>query len=462
MLKNHSAFVKQLTAGLDCLLILIAFYTSYYLISQVQEFISFINYTMSYWVMLVGFTFFYLYFAETRSLFSILQFSWMNRLLLRTVKVFCYAGALGAALLYLMPTHNVNPRIYISFVAYSFLLISCEKIIIKIISTRLRSDGLKTTPIMVMGRGRAAAQICQEIYNHPEWGLRIVCKMDISTSVKEFENTVKNSYVEEIFFCFPRRISSINFTVDPYIKACEEMGRPARVFFNMPSVTNFARWDYHQFMGRPTLLSHTIEFDPDQLIFKRIFDVAGAAFGILLMLILYPPLAILIKMTSRGPVFFKQVRIGKNGKYFVMHKFRSMHCNAEVKKDELTDKNECKGAIFKMKDDPRVTFIGKIIRKFSIDEIPQFIDVLKGEMSLVGTRPPTTEEIEKYQKWHHRRISIKPGMTGLWQVSGRNKITDFDEIAKLDLKYIDNWSIWFDIKIICKTIFVIFKRDSAY
>ncbi|MCL2688242.1 MAG: sugar transferase [Chitinispirillia bacterium] len=462
MLKNHSAFIKQLTAGLDCLLILIAFYTSYYLISQVHEFIPFISYTMNYWVMLVGFTFFYLYFAETRSLFSILQFSWMNRLLLRTVKVFCYAGALGAALLYLMPTHSVNPRLYVSFVLCAFLFISFEKIIIKIVSARLRSSSSKITPIMVMGRGRAAAQICQEIDNHPEWGLRIVCKMDISTPVKEFENVIKNSYVEEIFFCFPRRITSVNFSVDPYIKSCEEMGRPARVFLNMPSVTNFARWDYHHFMGRPTLISHTIELDPDQLVFKRIFDIAGAFFGIILLLILYFPIAVLIKITSRGPVFFKQVRMGRNGKYFVMHKFRSMHCNAEVKRDELENENECKGAIFKMKDDPRVTLIGKVIRKFSIDELPQFIDVMRGEMSLVGTRPPTTEEVEKYQKWHHRRISIKPGMTGLWQVSGRNRITDFDEIVKLDLKYIDNWRIWLDIKIICKTMFVLFRRGSAY
>ena len=462
MLKIHSAFIKQLMAGLDCLLILIAFYTSYYLVSQVHEFIPFISYTMNYWVMLVGFAFFYLYFAETRSLFSILQFSWMKGLLLRIVKVFCYAGALGSALLYLMPTHNVYPRLYVSFVLCAFLLISSEKIIIKIISARLRSSSSKTAPIMVMGRGRAAAQICQEIDNHPEWGLRIVCKMDISTSVKEFENVIKNSYVEEIFFCFPRRISSINFSVDPYIKACEEMGRPARVFFNMPSVTNFARWDYHHFMGRPTLVSHTIELDPDQLVFKRIFDIAGAAFGSILLFLLYLPLAVLIKITSRGPVFFKQVRVGKNGKHFVLYKFRSMHCGAEFKRKELEKENECKGAIFKMKDDPRITFIGKIIRKFSLDELPQFLNVLKGEMSLVGTRPPTTEEVEKYQKWHHRRISIKPGMTGQWQVSGRNKITDFDEIARLDLKYIDNWSIWLDIKIICKTFFVIFKGDSAY
>ncbi|MDR0306097.1 MAG: sugar transferase [Chitinispirillales bacterium] len=462
MLKDHSAFIKQLTAGFDCLLILIAFYTSYYHISQVHEFVPFISYAMNHWVMLVGFTFFYLYFAETRSLFSILRFRWMKGLALRTMKVFFYAGSLGAALLFIMPTHNINPHLYVSFVICSFIFICTVKIVIKMVNIRFRSSSYKTKPVMVMGRGRAAAQICQEIDSHPEWGLRIICKMDVSVSVKEFENVIKNSYVEEIFFCFPRKVPSINFSVDPYVKACEEMGRPARVFLNMPAVTNFASWDYHHFMGRATLISHTIELDPDQLVFKRIFDIVGASFGIFLLFLLYPPLALLIKLTSRGPIFFKQVRVGKNGKHFVLHKFRSMYIDAEVKKLELEEQNQCTGAIFKMKNDPRVTLAGRIMRKFSLDEMPQFIDVLKGEMSLVGTRPPTPEEVEKYQKWHHRRISGRPGMTGLWQVSGRNKITDFDEITRLDLKYIDQWSIWLDIKIILKTLFVVFKRDNAY
>jgi lipopolysaccharide/colanic/teichoic acid biosynthesis glycosyltransferase len=136
--------------------------------------------------------------------------------------------------------------------------------------------------------------------------------------------------------------------------------------------------------------------------------------------------------------------------------------DAEKRKQELMELNECDGAVFKMKDDPRVTPIGKIMRKLSLDELPQFINVVKGEMSLVGTRPPTPDEVSKYQKWHHRRISIRPGITGMWQVSGRNAITNFDEIVKLDLKYIDNWSIWEDIKIIIKTVLILFKREGAY
>jgi lipopolysaccharide/colanic/teichoic acid biosynthesis glycosyltransferase len=139
-----------------------------------------------------------------------------------------------------------------------------------------------------------------------------------------------------------------------------------------------------------------------------------------------------------------------------------MTIDAEKQKRDLLMLNECDGAVFKMKNDPRVTSVGKIMRMLSLDELPQFINVLKGEMSLVGTRPPTPDEVAKYQKWHHRRISIRPGITGLWQVSGRNKITNFDEIVKLDLKYIDNWSIWQDTKIIIKTVLVLFGRKGAY
>jgi len=154
--------------------------------------------------------------------------------------------------------------------------------------------------------------------------------------------------------------------------------------------------------------------------------------------------------------------VGKNGKRFILYKFRSMTVDAELLKKELQELNECDGAIFKIKDDPRVTRIGRFMRKFSLDELPQFINVLKGEMSLVGTRPPTVDEVAQYRKWHHRRISARPGMTGLWQVSGRSQISNFDEIVKLDLAYIDNWSIFLDIKIILKTIAVLFRRGHAF
>jgi len=458
MLKDHSIFVKQMIAGIDCLLILVAFFISYSLSGQGKIPLAFID----QWIMPAGFGFFYLYFAWTRSLFSIMHFNWMNGLAVNVVKVFVYASALCAALLYAMHLNTVSPRQYLIFLGIAFALICTEKAVVKILTARVRSGSYRTTPVMVFGRGREAARICHEIESNPEWGLRIVRKMDIAAPMEEFEKTIVNTYIEEIFFCIPRKIPGMEFSIDPYIKICEEVGRSARVFINLPNITRFAVWDYHPFIDRATLLSHTTDLDPDQLIFKRMFDIAGALVGLFFLIALYPVLALLITSTSPGPVFFKQIRVGKNGKRFIMYKFRSMYVDAEERKKELEKQNQCSGAVFKMKDDPRVTPLGRIIRRFSIDELPQFIDVLRGEMSLVGTRPPTPEEIEQYQKWQYRRVSIRPGMTGLWQVNGRNKITDFDEITRLDLTYIDKWSIWLDVKIICKTFLVVFNRDSAY
>jgi lipopolysaccharide/colanic/teichoic acid biosynthesis glycosyltransferase len=169
-----------------------------------------------------------------------------------------------------------------------------------------------------------------------------------------------------------------------------------------------------------------------------------------------------IRLESPGPIFFGQTRVGENGRKFTCWKFRSMYLDAEERKRELLHLNEMGGAIFKIRDDPRVTRVGKFLRKTSLDELPQFWNVLRGEMSLVGTRPPTPDEVEKYENWQRRRISIKPGLTGLWQVSGRNSISDFNEVVRLDLKYIDGWSLGLDIKLLLKTLKVVFFREGAH
>lgn len=201
--------------------------------------------------------------------------------------------------------------------------------------------------------------------------------------------------------------------------------------------------------------------EPGQLVLKRCMDIAGGLVGTILTLIIGVFVAIAIKLDSPGPVIFSQNRVGKNGRHFKMYKFRSMYIDAEERKKELLQRNEMKGAMFKITDDPRITKIGRFIRKYSIDELPQFFNVLKGDMSLVGTRPPTVEEVQKYKTEQKRRLSVTPGMTGLWQTSGRSEIYDFDEIVKLDLEYIDKWSIGLDIKLLVKTIVVCVKGDGA-
>lgn len=177
-------------------------------------------------------------------------------------------------------------------------------------------------------------------------------------------------------------------------------------------------------------------------------------------LMLLTCIAVWIDSPGASPVF-SQLRVGRNGKLFRLYKFRSMCPNAESKLNDLLQDNEMDGPVFKMKDDPRITRVGHFIRKTSIDELPQFFDVLRGDMSLVGTRPPTLDEYKQYESHHKRRLSMKPGITGLWQVSGRSNIEDFEEVVRLDVKYIDNWSLWGDIKILFKTVYVVFAGRGA-
>ncbi|MGG6440545.1 sugar transferase [Saccharococcus caldoxylosilyticus] len=198
------------------------------------------------------------------------------------------------------------------------------------------------------------------------------------------------------------------------------------------------------------------------LIAKRIMDICGALIGLICLSWLFLIVALLIKLEDpKGPVFFKQVRVGKDGKEFYMYKFRSMVTNAEELLESLLHLNEVTGAMFKMKDDPRVTKVGKFIRKTSIDELPQLWNVLKGDMSLVGPRPPLPREVAQYTEYDKQRLLVKPGCTGLWQVSGRSNV-GFEEMVELDLKYIQERSLLYDIRIILKTIKIMIKPNSAY
>ncbi len=209
---------------------------------------------------------------------------------------------------------------------------------------------------------------------------------------------------------------------------------------------------------------------PLQLLVKRIMDVWGGIVGLLFTGIATLFLAPAIYIASPGPIFFSQVRIGKNGRKFKIYKFRSMYMDAEERKKELLDKNEMQGLMFKMDADPRIIGsgpdgtkkgLGWFIRKTSLDEFPQFWNVLKGDMSLVGTRPPTVDEWNQYDYHHRARMAIKPGITGMWQVSGRSDITDFEEVVRLDREYIEKWNLGLDIKILFKTVMVVFKGSGS-
>ncbi|MDO4965248.1 MAG: sugar transferase [Lachnospiraceae bacterium] len=211
-----------------------------------------------------------------------------------------------------------------------------------------------------------------------------------------------------------------------------------------------------------TVMTFSLNYmDYRRVLIKKVVDIIGAIVGLLITAVVTPFVALAIKIESKGPVFYKQERVGKNGRRFKLYKFRSMYIDADERKSELMKDNEVDGLMFKIKDDPRVTKVGKFIRKTSIDEMPQFLNVLKGDMSLVGTRPPTIDEFEKYNVYYRRRLSITPGLTGMWQVSGRSDIDNFDEVVKLDLQYIENWTLSLDFKILLQTVgTVLFGRGA--
>lgn len=194
---------------------------------------------------------------------------------------------------------------------------------------------------------------------------------------------------------------------------------------------------------------------------KRILDIIGSLVGMAILGVAAVFLAPAIRLDSPGPVFFGQTRVGRNGRKFTCYKFRSMYVDAEQRKAELMKNNEMQGLMFKMEDDPRITKVGRFIRKTSLDELPQFWNIFKGDMSLVGTRPPTVDEYEQYEARHKCRLSMTPGLTGMWQISGRSDITDFDEVVRLDMAYIDNWTISKDIKILLKTVGVVFTGKGS-
>ena len=294
-------------------------------------------------------------------------------------------------------------------------------------------------------------------------GIPVVCKLD------EASDYICQKWIDAVFIDSPMTDPRIRKLMDD----CHQMALP--VHYHVPSITAEGAKQFVEKVGGSTVLTTTVNYaTPTDLFIKRCIDILGGLIGSFFALIIMAIVGPKIKKASPGPILFRQERIGKNGKRFKLLKLRSMYVNADEKKKELMEQNRVKdGMMFKMDFDPRIigneilpdgtkkTGIGEFIRRTSLDEFPQFFNVLKGEMSLVGTRPPTVDEWEKYEYHHRARLAIKPGITGMWQVSGRSEITDFEEVVKLDTKYITEWHLGLDIRILLKTIGVLFTKEGA-
>ena len=358
------------------------------------------------------------------------------------------------------------------FVIY-FLISYIGHQLAKLVIAKYYKNSRSCKKIMLITSSDKVDDILEKFRRTNNWYFEITCITIVDQDLEGTEiqgipviaNTLtmlekaKNIALDGVFINVSYKSHSI-FDVGQTLHDFQEMG--AIVHVNIDALELDVTDKVIENLGFFKVVSYASKlYEPGQLVLKRCMDIAGGIVGMFLTLMIGIFVAITIKIDSPGPVIFAQNRVGKNGRHFKMYKFRSMYIDAEERKKELLQQNEMQGAMFKMTDDPRVTKVGRFIRKYSIDELPQFFNVLKGDMSLVGTRPPTVEEVQKYKVEQKRRLSVTPGMTGLWQTSGRSEIYDFDEIVKLDLEYIDKWSIGLDVKLLVKTIVVCVRGDGA-
>ncbi len=359
------------------------------------------------------------------------------------------------------------------FIGFTFLsaaaLISLEKIILTFIvrvlnkrDTSFKSALLAFRRILIVGTGKRAVKFIKLIISNPDWNIKIIGLVDMDAARKgeiiegyevigtldDIPNIISTNILDEIVFIVPR--SWLN-KIEDILLFCENAGLKVHIAVNLFDL-KFSRAKQTDLHGFPLLVFESTPEKLGHLFTKRLIDFSASAIALAILTPLFIVIAILIKTTSRGPVFFKQFRCGLYGRQFVLYKFRTMVFDAESKLKDILKYNEMDGPVFKMTNDPRITRIGKWLRKSSVDELPQLWNVFKGDMSLVGPRPPIPLEVENYDNWQRRRLSMRPGITCLWQASGRNRITDFKEWMRLDLEYIDNWSLTLDFKILFKTI----------
>jgi exopolysaccharide biosynthesis polyprenyl glycosylphosphotransferase len=463
MLREQSRLINRIAFVVNTLVIAGAFVLAYALRQQFSP--ELLPFTYYAWVLLVILPV-WLYLLTKYQLFSSLRYVSPFELCRNLGAIHFWGGVILAAAIFFIDRQTFSRGLLGFFLLNSFVLLFALHWSRRMVLGMLRRKGYNFRKLLIVGTGDDAGHFLKLIEEHRDWGLRVagfvgvgdlpsapaISGYPVMGQIGDLVDICKRHPVDEIIFCLPRESF---FAAEQYVLALEELGITSRMVLNLCEEAR-SRREISFFHGEiPILTFYPKSFDAGQLFLKRILDVAGATVGLAILAVLLPFAALAIKLDSPGPVFFGQERIGLNGRIFRCWKLRSMYADAEARKQELLARNEMQGAIFKISDDPRITRVGSFLRKSSLDEFPQFWNVLKGEMSLVGTRPPTPDEVAQYENWHRRRISIKPGLTGLWQVSGRSQISDFDEIVRLDIEYIERWSLWLDLKILLKTCWVV-------
>lgn len=351
------------------------------------------------------------------------------------------------------------------------ILLSASRLGKRMVRNRLRKKGLGIDRLLIVGAGEVGRTLMRNVVAHPSLGYHVVGFVDDDpdkggTDIGRFQalgstanipRLVKELAIDEVIITLPwmyhRKIVSI-------IAQCEREQVRVRIVPDMFQMT-LSHLDVEDLGGIPMIGVRDISISGSQLVFKRTMDVVISLLGMILLFPLLLLIVVAIRLDSPGAAIFRQIRVGKGERLFACFKFRSMRQGAEEEQEQLQARNEANGVFFKIRDDPRVTRVGRFLRRTSLDEVPQLFNVLMGHMSIVGPRPAPPSEVQRYQSWHKRRLEVAPGITGLWQVSGRSELT-FDEMVLLDLYYIENWSPMLDIQIMLRTIPKALLGEGAY
>lgn len=386
-----------------------------------------------------------------------------------------YATAAGIALM-MAVTFFVRPLAFSRLLlvwAFFFivLFLSLARVLRRTVLTLLYGRGIGADWVLVVGSGEVGRSVIRTLLARPDLGYRAIGYVDDGHPDNNIgleriprlgewhalENILQTApHLDTVFIALP---GDAHQRIMELVRVCQRYGKRARVVPDLFELS-LNRVEFSNMGGLPVLSVRDVRLSHFNQASKRLLDLTLLALGAIPALLVTAVVALAIKLDTRGPVFFVQERIGQHGRPFKMIKFRSMVLNAEDQKEALRAMNEATGPIFKIRHDPRLTRIGRFIRRLSLDELPQLLNVLKGEMSLVGPRPPLAEEVAQYQPWHRQRLEVKGGITGLWQVSGRSDLT-FDEQCLLDIYYIENWSLSLDLRIMLQTVpFALFGRGA--
>ena len=388
----------------------------------------------------------------------------------RLVKAAAWATIATISVLYLLKLPYVGRAYLLIFCGLNLCSLYVFRRLFVLVARRFHGAAIDTRYLLVVGTGPSARAFTDRLTRNPEWHMKIVgflapglqaaeptvTGIPVLGSIEMLEEILDQRVIDEVIFAVSR---SQLPSLDKAIHHCQVHGVQAVILANLFDV-HVGRLMASEIAGWPVIIINTISLQEWHRLAKRAIDVIGATIGIILTAPLMLLIALAIRLTSAGPVLFRQERVGLNGRRFSLYKFRTMIVDAEQQRDALLALNEMDGPVFKISRDPRVTPVGAFLRRSSLDELPQLFNVLWGQMSLVGPRPPIPSEVRQYQAWQRRRLSMKPGITCLWQVNGRNKIS-FQQWMAMDLEYIDKWSLGLDLKIMMRTIPAVLKGEGA-